>query len=173
MAVPPILIKLAVTAATDKRTWKVVGIVIAAALAPIIIAIMLIGTISSSIDAANDMLFGHIFMDKTITQTVTSEQLETLNDMRSRLGNLKSAMEEYEGSLDENLVKAAFYCLNFGAEFDDAEFDYAVFCECFEELSLDDFDEIISKLNEKFPQYENSEELKSDVETVYIHLKEG
>ncbi len=171
MAVPPILIKLAAAAGTDKRTWKVVGIVIAAALAPIIISIMLIGTIVSSIEAANDMLFGYVFMDKTITQTVTSEQLETLNDMRTRLGNLKSTMKEYEGSLDENLVKAVFYCLNFGREFDDDEFDYNAFCECFEEMSLGDLDEIILKLDEEFPQYTNSEDLKSDVEEVYERLK--
>ncbi len=171
MAVPPILIKLAATAGTNKCARKFVGIVIAAALAPIIISIMLIGTILSSIEAANDMLFGYVFMDKTITQTVTSEQLETLNDMRTRLGNLKSTMKEYEGSLDENLVKAVFYCLNFGREFDDDEFDYNAFCGGFEEMSLGDLDEIILKLNEDFPQYTNSEDLKSDVETMYERLK--
>lgn len=171
MAVSPILIKLAATAGTDKRTRKVVGIVIAAALAPIIIVIMLIGAIVSSIEAANNMLFGYVFMDKTITQTVTSEQLEKLQDMRSRLGNLKSAMKEYEGSLDEDLVKAVFHCLNFGREFDDDEFDYNTFCGCFEEMSLDDLDEIILKLNEEFPQYTNSEDLRSDVEEVYERLK--
>lgn len=174
MAVPPFVMKLAVTAATDKRTWKIIGVLIAAALAPIIIAVMLLGSIVSSVDSANKKLLDHAFKGESITEIVTSEELEALQSMRTRLENLSAEIEKFEGSLDEDLVKAVFYCLNFSTEFNDEnEFDYGTFIECFEEMSLGDFDEILSKLNEKFPQYENSEELKSDVETVYIHLKEG
>lgn len=171
MAVPPILIKLAATAATDKRTWKVIGILIAAALAPIIIAVMLLGSIASSVDSANKNLFDHAFKGESIAEIVTSEELETLQNMRTRLENLSAEIEKFEGSLDEDIVKAVFYCLNFGREFDDDEFDYNAFCECFNEMSLGDLDEIILKLNEEFPQYTNSEDLKSDVEEVYERLK--
>ncbi len=174
MAVSPVVIKAVITAATDKRTWKIVGIVIAAALAPIIIVVMLLGSIASSVDSANRKLLDHAFKGESVTEIVTSEQLETLQDMRTRLENLSAEIEKFDGSLDEDLVKAVFYCLNFGSKFNNEdEFDYNAFCECFEEMSLDDFDEIISKLNEKFPQYTNSDELKTDVETVYGHLKEG
>ncbi len=42
MAVPPIVIKAALTAATDKRFWKVVAIIITAILMPIILFILMI-----------------------------------------------------------------------------------------------------------------------------------
>lgn len=63
MAVSPVVIKAIVTAATDKRTWKAVAVLIAAILMPIIIVILMIISIFSGVESANKNLLDYSFFN--------------------------------------------------------------------------------------------------------------
>ena len=53
MAVPVVVVKAIAVAATDKRVWKVVAMIIAALLMPIIIVILMICALVSGTESAN------------------------------------------------------------------------------------------------------------------------
>ena len=93
--------------------------------------------------------------------------------MRGWLGELEDAIDDFDGSLDEELVKAVFYCLQFGSELqtdDDEDFDYEEFCECFDDLSYEEFAEITENLRDEFPQYEITYNLSYTVGKVHEYL---
>lgn len=171
MAVSPAVIKLAITAAADKRTWKVVAVIIAALTTPIIFVVMFICTLSSGIAAANTNLLDYSFKEKQIPSNFTEEQRFAIEDMRESLDKLDKAISEKkkEYDMDENLVVAAFYCLNFATEIDE-KFDYDKFCDCFKDTESDDLNSALEKVSEEFPQYEISDELKVCIEQVYEYL---
>ena len=62
MAVSPVVIKAVITAATDKRTWKALAILIAAILSPIIIVVMMIAAMFSGVESANNDLLDYSFV---------------------------------------------------------------------------------------------------------------
>lgn len=174
MAVPPIVIKAIATAATDKRTWKVIAVLIAAILMPVIIVILMIAALVSGTDSVNRNILDYSFADAKIPKNFTREQREAIADMREWLDELDDAIEEYDGSLDEDLVRAVFYCLQFGEELqtDGEGFDFNSFCECFEGLSYDGSDEWAEIFSEKFPQYDVGYNLKYAVGKVYEYLEQ-
>ena len=173
MAVSPAVIKLAITAATDKRTWKVVAVIIAALSTPIIFVVMFICTLSSGIAAANTNLLDYSFKGEQIPSDFTEEQRLAIEDMRESLDELDKAISEKkkdkEYDMDENLVVAAFYCLNFATEIDE-DFDYDKFCDCFKDTESDNLNFALEMISENFPQYEISDELKVCIEQVYQYL---
>ncbi len=174
MAVPPIVIKLAVTAATDKRTWKAVAALIAAVFVPIIVAVMMIGALFSIVETANNNLLDYSFSDVSVPEEFTEEQQETIENMRDWLEQLDEVIAEKiadneEFSLDENMVRAAFYCLNFGENLDE-DYDFELFCECFENADYEDLETILQSVAEEFEQYEINENLVCSVEKVYGYL---
>lgn len=118
MAVSSAVIKLIITAATDKRTWKVVAIIIATLLLPLILLIFLLAGMISGVETANNNLLDYSFKGVSISQEFTDEQKEAVENMRSWLGELDEIIAEKENdeehSLDVNMVRAVFYCLNFG-----------------------------------------------------------
>ena len=157
MAVSPAVIKAIITAATDKRVWKIVGIVIAAVLMPFIIVILMICALVSGTENANQSLLDYSFKDVSISQDFTDEQQKVIKDMREWLGELDDIISEKENdgeySLDGNMVRAVFYCLNFGEELDE-DFDYEMFCQCFEDIGIEQLEMALQNVSEKFPQYE-------------------
>lgn len=54
MAVSPVVIKAIVTAATDKRTWKALAIMLAAIFMPLILLILMIAAMFSGVETANN-----------------------------------------------------------------------------------------------------------------------
>ena len=64
--------------------------------------------------------------------------------------------------------------MNFGKELDE-DFDYEEFCECFDEIEYDTLQTALQDVSEKFPQYENTDNLSFSVRSVYEYLngKEG
>ncbi len=171
MAVSPAVIKAIVTAATDKRTWKAVVVLVAAILMPIIIVILMIASIFSGVESANKNLLDYSFFNAEISADFTDEQRGAIENMRDWLSELDEEISEKEnGSFDENLVRAAFYCLNFGGNIDE-DFDYDAFCECFEDEDIKQLETALLNISEEFPQYEITGNLLVSIKKVYDYLE--
>lgn len=173
MTVSPVVIKAIVTAATDKRTWKVVGIIIAVILLPFILMIMMIAGMVSGVESANNELLDYSFVGTAMPNNFTDEQRGVIEDMRNWLGELDKIISEKENnedcSLDRNMVRAAFYCLNFGGELAE-EFDYEAFCDCFDGLSFEQLKTALQNVSEEFPQYIITENIEYSIPKVYEYL---
>ena len=173
MAVSPIVIKAIVTAATDKRTWKVVGIIIAVILLPFILLIMMIAGMVSGVESANNELLDYSFVGTAMPNNFTDEQREVIENMRDWLGELNNIISEKENnedsSLDGNRVRAAFYCLNFGGELDE-KFDFESFCDCFDGLTIEQLETALQNVLEEFSQYVITENIRYSIPKVYEYL---
>ena len=173
MAVSPIVIKLAITAATDKRFWKAVAVLIAALLAPIIIVVMMIASLFSGVETANNNLLDYSFAGKPIPLSFNDEQRGAIKDMRDWLDELDEIITEKEKdeecSLDGNMVRAAFNCLNFASDLDE-DFDFEDFCECFEDTEYEELETALQAVSEEFPEYEINENLNYSIGKVYDYL---
>ncbi len=73
MAVPPIVVKMAAEAATDKRAWKAVGVLIAAVLMPMIITLLIIASLFAGITSENKNLLDYSFAGVSIPAEFTEE----------------------------------------------------------------------------------------------------
>ena len=171
MAVPAIVIKLAAAAATDKRTWKIIAVLIAAALMPMILALAVLASVFAGISGENKTLLDYSFKNARMPYSFTTEQKNAVENMREQLEKLNDTMEKSDFSLDENLVRAVYYCLNFGGELDE-DFDYEEFCECFDEIEYDTLQTALQDVSEEFPQYENTVGLSFSVRNVYEYLND-
>lgn len=171
MAVSPAVIKAIATAATDKRTWKAVAVLIAAIFMPIIIVILMIISIFSGVESANKNLLDYSFFNAEISADFTDEQRGAIENMRDWLSELDKEISEKEnGDFDENLVRAAFYCLNFGENIDE-DFDYDAFCECFKDLHIKQLETALRNISEEFPQYKITGNLSVSIKKVYDYLE--
>lgn len=173
MAVSPAVIKLIITAATDKRTWKVIAIIIATLLLPLILLILLLAGMVSGVETANNNLLDYSFKGVSISQEFNDEQREAVENMREWLGELDENIAEKENdeehSLDGNMVRAVFYCLNFGGELDE-DFDYETLCKCFDGLTFGQLETALRNISEQFPQYEITGNIYQYIQNVYEYL---
>lgn len=173
MAVSPAVIKAIATAATDKRTWKVVGIIIVVILLPFILLILMIAGMVSGVESANNDLLDYSFAGTAMPNNFTDEQRGVIENMREWLGELDDIITEKKNnedcSLDRNMVKAAFYCLNFGGELDE-EFDYEAFCNCFDGLTIEQLETALQNVSEEFPQYIITGNIEYSIPKVYEYL---
>lgn len=173
MAVSPAVIKAIATAATDKRTWKALAILLAAIFMPLILLILMIAGMVSGVESANNDLLDYSFVCTAMPDNFTDEQCEVIENMRDWLGELDEIISEKEKdeecSLDGNMVRAAFYCLNFGAELDE-EFDYGAFCDCFDGLTIEQLETALQNVSEHFPQYIITENIVYSIPKVYEYL---
>lgn len=173
MAVSPAVIKAIATAATDKRTWKVVGIIIVVILLPFILLILMIAGMVSGVESANNDLLDYSFAGTAMPNNFTDEQRGVIENMREWLGELDDIITEKKNnedcSLDGNMVRAAFYCLNFGGELAE-KFDYGTFCECFDGLSFEQLKTALQNVSEEFPQYIITENIEYSIPKVYEYL---
>lgn len=173
MAVSPAVIKAIATAATDKRTWKVLAILLAAIFMPFILLILMIAEMVSGVESANNELLDYSFVGTAMPDNFTDEQCGVIEDMREWLSKLDGIISEKENdedcSLDRNMVRAAFYCLNFGGELAE-EFDYEAFCDCFDGLSFEQLKTALQNVLEKFPQYIITENIEYSIPKVYEYL---
>ena len=173
MAVSPAIIKILATAASDKRTRTIAAAIIAAFFIPTILQILMIGSIVSTMETANNSLLDCSFLGAKIPDNFTVEQRVAVENMWNWLGELDEIIDEKdeECSLDGNLVRAVFYCLNFGGELDE-EFDYETFCGCFEEFSFEQLETALQNVSERFSQYEITAYLSCGIAKVYEYLNE-
>lgn len=114
-------VKAAIAAATDKRTWKAIGVVIAAIATPfILITVMILSILSAGSDhnkAAIDLSFN----GGSIPLAVPADYASHISYMNGCFAVLDEAISETEarmegGALDNIRIKSIFYSLNFGAE---------------------------------------------------------
>ena len=173
MAVSPAVIKAIATAATDKRTWKALAILLAAIFMPLILLILMIAGMVSGVESANNDLLDYSFAGTATPNNFTDEQRGVIEDMREWLGELDDIITEKKNnedcSLDGNMVRAAFYCLNFGGELDE-EFDYGTFCDCFDGLTIEQLETALQNVSEQFPQYEITANTAQVIPKVYEYL---
>ena len=173
MAVSPVVIKAIVTAATDQCTWKALAILLSAMFMTLILLILMIAGMFSGVESANNDLLDYSFVGTAMPNNFTDEQREVIENMRDWLSELDKIISEKENneesSLDENMVRAAFYCLNFGAELDE-EFDYEAFCDCFDGLTFEQLETALQNVSEEFPQYIITENIEYSIPKVYEYL---
>lgn len=169
MAVPVVVLKAVATAATSKKGRNVLAVLIAAILMPIIIVILMICALISGTESANQSLLDYSFKGVSISQDFNAEQRDAIENMRDWLAELDTAIAENGYSLDGDMVRAVFYCLQFGSEIA-ADFDYNSFCECFDGLTMEQLDEALQNISEKFPQYSITENQKTAIQNVYLYL---
>lgn len=171
MAVPVVVLKAVATAATSKKGRNVLAVLIAAILMPIIIVILMICAMVSGTESANQSLLDYSFKDISISQDFSDEQRGAIENMREWLAELDTVILENEDeySLDGDMVRAVFYCLQFGKDIA-ADFDYDSFFECFDGLTMERLDEALQNISEKFPQYTVTENQKTSIQKVYLYL---
>lgn len=170
MAISPVILKKLVAAALDERARKAAAIMTTSCLMPVILLILMIASAFSETNAKNKELLDYSFAGASLPSGISDEQRAVIKNMRSRLGELDGAIDQFDGgSIDENMVKAAFYCLNFGGELDD-DFDYRAFCNCFDGLTIEQLETALQNVSEEFPQYEITDNISYSIRKVYEYL---
>ncbi len=173
MAVPPIVIKAIATAATDKRTWEFVAMIIAAVFLPVILCVMSVAILVTGAESSSVSLLEYSFNSEELPSGVSEEQRQAVENMRLWLVKLHEEITEYpdSGSLDVNLVRAVFYCVNIGCEAVVTQ-PYTDFLSCFEEKNAEDLQEVSEDISEQFPEIKISENQLSGIRKVYDFLNE-
>lgn len=130
-------VKAVAAAATDKRTCKAVGVVIAAILTPFILIIVMIMSLLSATVEHNNSAVDLTFHGGNITSQIPADYRNYIKDMRCSFSDLDSAVSEItsmieSGSIDSTRMKSIFYSLFFGAEnLRMNTTGYRVFADCF------------------------------------------
>ena len=135
MAAPAIAlaVKAAAVAATDKRTWKIIAVIVTAALMPLILTVLLLMSFLSGGAAHNVDAVQTVFHGGTLPDGTPAEYQQRIADMQDAFGKLDQAVSKLNianGSLDSTRVKAVFYSLYFGAD-SLPNIDYNAFVGCF------------------------------------------
>lgn len=132
MAVSPTVVKLIITAATDKRTWIIIGSIICG------VILMIVGIVAA---------FLNIFsFDDSGSSTASTAYVEFIDDMKYAYSKLDAAVEEKCPSLDRDQIHAVFYTLYFGEEKNKSDEFYKDFVECFITRSTDsEGNEVVSQ----------------------------
>ena len=166
MAVPPIVIKAIATAATDKRTWEFIAMLIAAVFLPVILCVMSVAILVTGVESSSVSLLEYSFNSEELPSGVSEEQ-------RFWLVELDEEITEYpdSDSLDENLVKAVFYCANIGGEAVVTQ-PYADFLSCFEDRTAEDLREVLEDISEQFTEITITDNQLSGIRKVYDFLNE-
>ena len=139
MAAPAavLVVKAALVAATDKRTWTAIASVAAAVLTPfILIIVVLLSALSGTADhnnAAVDLTFNGGYLSSQLPpdyRMYIEKMRESFADLDTVLAEINGMAED--GEVDTYRVKSIFYSLFFGADqprMDDG--DYRRFADCF------------------------------------------
>jgi len=114
-------VKATIAAATDKRTWKAVGIIIAAIMTPFILVIVMILSLLSGTSQHNNAAIDLCFNGGAAASSMPAEYAAYIEDMSGCFSALDKAVSEVEalmdgGALDNIRIKSIFYSLYFGAE---------------------------------------------------------
>lgn len=132
-----LITRAAIAAATDKRTWKVFGVIIAVLLTPVVLIVVVILSLLSATANHNNAAIDLAFHGGTISSQVPADYANCIRDMRDSFSKLDTAIADISkqhegGSLDNTRVKAIFYALFFGAEnLSMNSEDYHAFADCF------------------------------------------
>lgn len=113
-------VKAVVALATDKRTWKAIGVVIASILTPFILIVVMISSILSAGSDHNKAAIDLAFNGGSIPSAMPAEYASHISGINKCFAVLDEAISEAEammegGTLDNIRIKSIFYSLNFGA----------------------------------------------------------
>ena len=177
MAAGAIIAKVAGAVLSNEKGRELVLVLITAILMPIIMLILVWIPLLSGTVGANVSLLDCCFKDSIVPDSFTDEQKTVIEDMRSQLESIDKIITEKENAADydANMVKAVFYCLQFGAEpsEDNEEFDLELFCECFEGIPFSEIDRAYENISENFQDLEVTDNVKIGVQNVYKYLTGG
>ncbi|OLN31360.1 M23 family metallopeptidase [Desulfosporosinus metallidurans] len=132
-----LIARAVIPATTDKRTWKVIGAIIAALLTPVILMVVVILSLLSATASHNNAAIDLTFHGGAISSQMPADYADYIRNMRdsfseldTAIGNISTELES--GSLDSTRVKAIFYALFFGADSPSRDSDdYRAFADCF------------------------------------------
>lgn len=136
-AVVTIAVKAAIAAASDKRTWKAAGIIIAAILTPFILMTVMLLSLLSGTSEHNNAAVELCFNGGAADFSAPAEYMAYIDQMSECFSVLDKAVSEAEAGMDGSTldsirIKAVFYSLYFGADsltLSDA--DARAFVDCF------------------------------------------
>jgi|GEM_PF-1838285 len=176
MAAGAIIAKVAGAVLSNEKGRELVLVLITAILMPIILLLLVWIPLLSGTADANVTLVDCCFNGAAIPAEFTEEQCETIEYMRTQLDSIDKIIADKENAADydTNMVKAVFYCLQFGAEpsEDDEEFDLELFCDCFKGISYPEIEQAYENISENFPDLEVTDNVKMGVENIYKYLTE-
>ena len=106
-------VKAAVVAAADRRAWKVLGVLIAAILTPLILAIVMIVSLLSATADHNNAAIDLCFNGGAISSQMPEDYAAYIRDMQDSFAGLDTAISDIsslveDGSIDSTRVKAIF-----------------------------------------------------------------
>ena len=134
----PATITLAIRAAvSDRRTWKVIGVVIAAVLTPLILVIVMMLSLLSATADHNNSVIDLCFNGGGISSKMPENYAVYIKEMRKSFSEIDTTVADISaqivvGKLDNTRIKAVFFSLFFGAENPDMDSpDCRAFVECF------------------------------------------
>lgn len=169
--------KAAIAAATDKRTWQMVGAVIAGVVFVLLLPLLLITTIMSGGAEHNKSAAEIVFNGGAIPPGYSAEYIEHIQNMQAALADFDVIIieknKEIEGdSLDAIRIKAVFYGLYFGTDFSwlDEEF-YRDFVEAFAG-SPTDIEAVYTRLTPLIGRIVTETE-KANINNLYFQIKYG
>lgn len=128
--------KAAIALVTDKRTWTVIGSIIAALLTPFILLVICLLSFGSEGQMNNRNAIYAVFAGEKLPDGLSTEYVTYLNDIAEDFKKLDNAVAGLgdldDGEVDVILVKSVFYSLYFGSEsLDFSEVQYQDFVRCF------------------------------------------
>jgi peptidoglycan DL-endopeptidase CwlO len=128
--------KAAIALATDKRTWTVIGSIIAALLTPFILLVICLLSFGSEGQENNRNAIRAVFEGQKLPEGLDKEYISYLSDMADNFQKLDDAVASLgdldEGEVDVVFAKSVFYSLYFGSEsLDFSESQYRDFARCF------------------------------------------
>jgi murein DD-endopeptidase MepM/ murein hydrolase activator NlpD len=112
-------VKAALAAASDKRTRKTIGVLLAAVLTPFLLIVVVILSLLSGTAQHNDSAVDLCFNGGSVSAQVPAEYCRYIGDMRNSFSALDGAVSEItpkieSGGIDVTRVKAIFCSLYFG-----------------------------------------------------------
>lgn len=121
LATITLAVKAAVALATDKRTWRAIGVIITSILTPIILIVVMISSILSAGSDHNKAAIDLSFNGGSIPSAMPAVYASHISDMSHCFAVLDEAISEAEaqmegGALDNIRIRSIFYSLYFGAE---------------------------------------------------------
>jgi len=118
MAIPSAVkaAKIAIALASDKRTWKVIGVIIGAAMTPFIIIVVAIISMGSGTAHHNNAALDLTFNGGIIPHSMPPEYQAHIIETRAAFAAIQGAVDaigqeaQWEGELDIIRVKSVFLC---------------------------------------------------------------
>ncbi len=176
--------KTAIALATDKNTWKVIGVIIGAAVALILLPLLLIMSLLGGGAEQNKSTAEIVFKGGAIPSSYSAEYRDYVVKMQEAFAKIDAEIttknaELTESGLDDIRIKAVFYSLYFGQDFSNLDDQFFIdFVAAFTETNgadhkpIADLNIIYSNLSTLIGR-EITETEKANINNLYSQMKYG